>query len=92
MKEVEHLPLLQERFSAWVEKVEFWQVNDGPEALAVVELEVMDLAARLIGGGGRRTTLPPRSCGAVASGRRCAVSCLVKLCREGAGLGYFNSM
>jgi predicted translation initiation factor SUI1 len=54
LKEAEHLPLLQERFPAWAEKVEFWQVDDAPEALALIEREVMDLAARLIGGGKRR--------------------------------------
>ena len=54
LKEAEHLPLLQERFPAWAEKVEYWQVDDGPEALAMIEHEIMDLAARLIGGGKRR--------------------------------------
>lgn len=54
LKEAEQLPLLQERFPAWAEKVEFWQVDDAPEALALIEHEVMDLAARLIGGGKRR--------------------------------------
>ena len=33
LKEAEHLPLLKERFPAWAEKVEFWQVDDVPEAL-----------------------------------------------------------
>jgi protein-tyrosine phosphatase len=51
LKQAEHLPLLQERFPAWVEKVEFWQVDDAPEVLGLIEREVMDLAARLIGGG-----------------------------------------
>ena len=54
LKEAEHLPLLHERFPAWAEKVEFWQVDDAPEALALIEQEVMDLAARLIVGGKRR--------------------------------------
>jgi predicted translation initiation factor SUI1 len=54
LKQAEHLPLLQERFPAWAEKVEFWQVDDAPEALALIEHEVMDLAARLIVGGKRR--------------------------------------
>jgi protein-tyrosine phosphatase len=54
LKEAEHLPLLRERFPAWAEKVEFWQVDDAPEALALIEREVMDLAARLIVGGKRR--------------------------------------
>ena len=51
LKQAEHLQLLQERFPAWAEKVEFWQVDDAPEALALIEREVMDLTARLIGGG-----------------------------------------
>src|SRR5262245_32614700 len=51
LKEAEHLPLLQERFPAWSEKVEHWDVDDAPEILALIEREVMDLAARLIGGG-----------------------------------------
>src|SRR5207244_7542144 len=54
LKEAEHLPLLHDRFPAWAEKVEFWQVDDASEALALIEREVMDLAARLIGGGKRR--------------------------------------
>jgi predicted translation initiation factor SUI1 len=54
LKETEHLPLLRERFPAWVEKIEFWQVDDAPEVLGLIEQEVMDLAARLIGGGRRR--------------------------------------
>jgi protein-tyrosine phosphatase len=53
LKHAEHLPLLQERFPAWVEKVEFWQVDDAPEALALIEREVMGLVARLLGGGQR---------------------------------------
>jgi predicted translation initiation factor SUI1 len=54
LKQAEHLPLLQERFPAWIEKVEFWHVDDVPGALSLVETEVMGLAARLIGGGQRQ--------------------------------------
>jgi protein-tyrosine phosphatase len=54
LKQAEHLPLLQERFPAWAEKVEYWQVDDSPEALGLIEREVMDLAARLIAGRKRR--------------------------------------
>jgi protein-tyrosine-phosphatase len=50
LKQAEHLPLLQERFPAWADKVEFWHVDDAPEALALIEQEVMNLVAR-IGGG-----------------------------------------
>ncbi len=60
LKQAEHLPLLQERFPAWAEKVEFWQVDDAQEALALIEHEVMDLAARLIVGGRKRVAPPPK--------------------------------
>jgi len=53
LKQNEHLPLLQERFPAWAEKVEFWQVDDAPDALALIEREVAGLVARLFGGGSR---------------------------------------
>jgi len=59
LKEAEHLPLLKERFPGWAEKVEFWHVDDGPEVLDLIEREVMDLAARLIGGGRKRVSHPP---------------------------------
>jgi translation initiation factor 1 len=58
LKQTEHLPLLRERFPAWAEKVEFWQVDDAPEALAVIEQEVMGLVARILGGGTRREDRP----------------------------------
>jgi predicted translation initiation factor SUI1 len=54
LKHAEHLPLLQERFPAWAEKVEFWHVDDASEALAVIEREVMGLVARVLGGGERQ--------------------------------------
>jgi protein-tyrosine phosphatase len=54
LKEAEHLPLLRARFPSWAEKVEFWQVDDSPEVLGLIEREIMDLAARLIGGCKRR--------------------------------------
>jgi predicted translation initiation factor SUI1 len=56
LKKEEHLPLLQERFPAWADKVEFWQVDDASEALALIEREVMDLVARILGGGERQTS------------------------------------
>jgi predicted translation initiation factor SUI1 len=54
LKQAEHLPLLQERFPAWVEKVEFWHVDDAPGVLGLIEREVTGLTARLIGGGPRQ--------------------------------------
>lgn len=53
LKKAEHLPLLEERFPEWTEKVEFWHVDDAPTALNLIEREVMGLTARLIGGGKR---------------------------------------
>jgi len=52
LKHAEHLPLLQERFPAFAERVEFWHVDDAPEALTLIESKIMDLMARLLGGGG----------------------------------------
>ena len=57
LKHAEHLPLLQERFPAWVDKVEFWHVDDAPGVLTLIEREVMGLTARLISGG-KRQELP----------------------------------
>jgi protein-tyrosine phosphatase len=54
LKQAEHLPLMQERFPAWVEKVEFWHVDDAPEVLGLIEQEVMHLVARIMGGGERQ--------------------------------------
>lgn len=58
LKQVEHQPLLLERFPAWSEKVEYWQVDDAPEALTWIEREVMELIARLLGGGGKHQEVP----------------------------------
>jgi protein-tyrosine phosphatase len=61
LKQAEHLPLLQERFPAWAEKVEFWQVDDAPEALGLIEQEVMGLVARILGGGERQESQPTKA-------------------------------
>ena len=58
LKQAEHLPLLLERFPAWAEKVEFWHVDDAPEALGLIEREVMGLVARILGGGERQVSQP----------------------------------
>lgn len=58
LNQAEHLPLLQERFPTCAETVECWQVGNTLEAPAVIEREVMDLTARLIGGGKHRVALP----------------------------------
>jgi predicted translation initiation factor SUI1 len=58
VKHAEHLPLLQERFPAWAERVEFWHVDDAPDVLGLIEQEVMGLVARLLGGGQRQDGKP----------------------------------
>ena len=62
LKQAEHLPLLQERFPAWAEKVEFWHVDDAPEVLGLIEQEVMGLVARILGGGERQEIQPAETC------------------------------
>ena len=87
LKQAEHLPLLQERFPAWAEKVEFWQVDDAPDALALIERDVMALVARLLGGGERPDSHPiiapaPEQSGAREPARKHVT---VKVGRETAG-------
>lgn len=52
LQHAEHHPLLQERFPGFLDKVEFWHVDDAPEALPLIEDHVNELIARLLGGGG----------------------------------------
>lgn len=59
LKRAEHEPFLQERFPAWVERVEFWHVDDAPEVLELIEREVMGLVARILGGGARTEVAAP---------------------------------
>ena len=59
LKQAEHLPLLQERFPNWAEKVEFWHIDDAPEVLGLIEQEVLGLVARLVGGGTRSGSPAP---------------------------------
>src|SRR5436305_8207925 len=59
LSDEEHRPLLLERFPAYAEKAEYWQVADAPEALPLIEREVMDLVARLMRGGRPREPRPP---------------------------------
>lgn len=54
LKEAEHRPMLQERFPAWVDKVEYWDVDDALGVLDLIDREVMGLIARLVSGGERQ--------------------------------------
>jgi protein-tyrosine phosphatase len=49
LQEVEHRPLVIERFPAWVGKVEYWDIDDAPGALALIEVEVRRFVAHLRG-------------------------------------------
>ena len=87
LKEAEHLPMLQERFPAWVEKVEFWEVDDDPAVLGLIEREVMDLVSRLLSGGKRgdspvQEDEPPKS---IASVKNEANGSVVRVGRETKG-------
>src|SRR5438105_4634905 len=67
LKHAEHLPLLQERFPVWAEKVEFWHVDDAPEVLGLIEQEVMGLVARILGGGQRQDSKPTEAAATASS-------------------------
>jgi len=85
LKQAEHLPLLQERFPAWAEKVEFWHVDDAPKVLGLIEREVMGLVARILSGGERQESQPteaPKHPAAKEPGKKPVT---VKVGRETAG-------
>ena len=60
LDEGEDLPRIEASFPGWAEKVESWQVRD---ALPVepIEREVIDLTARVIGGGRKRQPVAPEA-------------------------------
>ena len=49
LKQAEHLPLSQERFPTWAQKVEFWHIDDAPGVLGLIEREVVELIEHLHG-------------------------------------------
>ncbi len=49
LKREEHEPMLHAKFPAWMDKVEYWQVNDDPGALDVIEELVPEFVAGLLG-------------------------------------------
>lgn len=58
VNEPEQLPLFRERFPEQAEAVEGWHVPAGKDVAAVIDREVSDLVARLLGGGRKRTPGP----------------------------------
>jgi len=83
LKQTEHLPLLQERFPTWAEKVEFWHVDDDPKALKAIEAQVMRFTARLLGGG--QEPPPPETPAAEQVARKKAPAPIVRVGRETKG-------
>jgi protein-tyrosine phosphatase len=52
LKEIEHRPLLEQRFPLWPERIEYWHIDDldvatSETALAAIDQEVTKLLARL---------------------------------------------
>jgi predicted translation initiation factor SUI1 len=58
LKQAEHLPLLEERYPGWAEKVHFWHVDDDLDALPKIEAEVSRFVAQLLGGSDIETKSP----------------------------------
>jgi predicted translation initiation factor SUI1 len=85
LNQVEHLPLLQERHHAFADRVEFWDIGDTPETLARIEAKVMDLLARLLGGGGDAPTQPTSISKASRAKETSPKPILVQVGRETAG-------
>jgi protein-tyrosine phosphatase len=55
LKRTEHRPMIEARFSSWLDRVEFWEVHDldcagADEALPQIECRVMELIGRLTDG------------------------------------------
>jgi translation initiation factor 1 len=60
LDEAEDLPRIEARFPGWATRIESWQVDD-PLAVEAIEREVIDLTARLIGGGRKRQPTAPEA-------------------------------
>ena len=54
LKKAEHLPLVEERYPGFVDKVEYWHIDDAIGVLPLIEDEVMTLVAEMFGGGKAR--------------------------------------
>ena len=61
LKQVEHLPLLQERFPPWAQRVEFWHIDDAQDVIGLIEQQVMGLVARILGGGQHQDGRPTQA-------------------------------
>ncbi len=86
LKETEHRPLMQERYAAYEHVVEYWEVDDAPGVLPLIEREVMALAARLITGAKREGPPPePVAKETVAAKKSAGPASTARLRRETKG-------
>lgn len=77
----EQEPLVRERFPTFAEKVRYWQVAADPDSFPLVEREVSNLVARLLGGSASEPDPPPPADAAI----RAAKPTTVKVGRETKG-------
>lgn len=81
MNRSEHELLVRERFPAFAEKVRYWQIAAGADSFPLVEREVSNLVARLLGGSESEPDPPPPADAAI----RAAKQTTVKVGRETKG-------
>ncbi len=87
LDEAEHGPLLRERFPSWAERVEHWHVADAEAALGLIEREVLDLTARLLGGRRAEEAAPASAPAEPAPPKKPGPRPVVRLGRETRGRG-----
>jgi protein-tyrosine phosphatase len=87
LDEAEHAPLLLERFPSWAARVEHWHVTDDGAALGLIEREVHDLTARLLGGRRAEEALPGPGGPVPAPAKKPPARPVVRLGRETRGRG-----
>lgn len=82
----EDVPRIEARFPGWAGEVESWQVKDA-RAVGPIEREVIDLTARLIGGGRKRQPAAPEAVAEAAAPREEATktAAVVRVGRETKG-------
>ncbi len=62
LKREEHLPLVQERHPTFVQKVEYWHIDDVPGILPLIDTEVRQLITALRASTPRQPSVPPAVC------------------------------
>lgn len=85
LRETEHRPILQQRFPAWADKMEYWNIHDADDVLSLIESEVMGLIARLVSGGERKGPPDLRVPAPAPLSSKPAKQIILKVGRETAG-------